>query len=488
MRTAAALLAATFAAAGAAPPAAGQEAAPQITAEGARAIAEDLKVYVEETFPPQMPPGFALAMEVSVEPAGNHYFLAMKDVRFDAAGLGRFEVGTITSRLVPLGGGRFDTDSRLPGRMELQPLGTPPLVIAVDDQDLRGVFDPAIWTFSEFDMRLDGLRVFAPGQPEGLAIESYLVSGGARGIGEQRFDYGMVAEVLGLRMDDPRMRLSLDRGWMDFQLGGLSFDEYLRFYEDYAEIMTAGTRPDGTLKPEGLLELANLFDRTGTVFGSFDYEVGMTGLEVAEAGEAVTLDEVIVRFAGGPFDARLSSLRFGVTIGPMSMTAGPPILPEGMEIDIAALDLPTGPLRQGMVAAMRADALGSTTQAEEAGQAILDALVAADSRLSLDSLAIRLPNSRLDASGELRVEPGALFGATGDGQVELRGLNALTAQLSADDEAAPLIAALTLLQTISRPETASDGAQVRRLDLRFDEQGQVLVNGADIAPLLEGLD
>jgi hypothetical protein len=172
----------------------------------------------------------------------------------------------------------------------------------------------------------------------------------------------------------------------------------------------------------------------------------------------------------------------------MTMTAGPPILPEGMEIAIAARDVPTGPLRDGTIAAMRADALGSRERSEQAGQAILDALVAADSRLSLDSLAIRLPNSRLDASGEFSVEPGALFGVTGEGQVELHGLNALTAQLSEEDEAAPLIAVLTLLQTVSRPATAGDGAPVRRLDVRLDEQGQVLVNDADIAPLLEGLD
>jgi hypothetical protein len=128
-------------------------------------------------------------------------------------------------------------------------------------------------------------------------------------------------------------------------------------------------------------------------------------------------------------------------------------------------------------------------RAEEAGPAVgrrvLDAMAAAGSRLALETLSLRMPESWLEAEGELRTDPASPFGATGEGWVDMAGVNDYLTGLAADgDGRTPLIAALTMLQTLARPEGGDDGIPIRRLEIELDEQGRVMVNGADIGPLL----
>ena len=485
---ASALLAACLACA-AAHSASAQDFEPEITLEGAQAIEADIKIWIRDYYGRQFPPGMELTMDIDVRPAEGRYALVLRDVRINAVGVGAFDFGTTTTELVPLENGWYDTDTRLPDRMVFSIPGESSLIVTIADQSFTGVFAPEVDNFADFDMRLDGISIAMAGQPHRMTIDSYHMRGEAEAVTEGRGDYEALFEIADFGFSSPDVRVSIEQIWADASLGGFAMHDYMEFYGDYVDIMMPAGALHGGINPLGIEQFADLLERTGTLFESFDYEVGVAGVEVDDAGDAFRLDEAVVRVAGGPFGPGRSAINLSLSIGPADAVPAEPLMPNEIDLEIAALNIPNQALWTGMIAALR---LGSTggdpTRAEQIGLEILGALAAAESRLSLGTLNLRTPDSWLEAAGELRTDSASLVGATGDGWIDMGGINAYLADLAAEREAAPLIAFLTVMQTVSRLETADRAMPYRRLEIELDGQGQVLVNGADIAPLLEGLD
>ena len=476
----------------AAEPASAQDVAPEITLEGAQAIEADIKIWVRNYYARQLPGTAELSMDINVRPANGYYILELRNIRIADAEFDAFEFdfGTATTELVPLENGRFETETRLSDRITFSGGGVAPLVITIADQTFTGVFAPEINNFASFDVRLDGISISMLGQPRPITIGSYDVQGEATGDDEARGDYTVFGQITDFRFETPEIRMSINEIWVDAWIGAFAMLEYMEFYGDYVEIlMPAGVVQPGGMSPSQNRSLADLLERTGTLFESLDYEIGVAGLAVEEAEETFRLEQAVVRWAAGPFGPGRSSMRLDLSIGPMTTMPVEPLLPYEIELDIAALDMPNQALWDGLIAAMRVDPVGAGSgQTEQIGLDLLDALAAAETSLSLDLLHLRTPDSWLQAGGELRTNVAAVLGATGDAWVDMGGLNAYLSALAAEDGATPLIAFLTVMQTVSRQETAGQSAPYRRLEIELDDQGQVLVNGADVSPLLEGLD
>jgi hypothetical protein len=469
--------------AGDAAPAASAASAAEVTPQGARDLALQIKRQLRYWYIADRAPGIAFSMSVDVSAADDRYRAIVKNMRFEVEGLGSLDLGTVAADLAPLPHGRFDVDATLPRRIVFRSRDGGRMEATAAGRAMRGVFDPALQTLTAFDMRLDGISASVAGEPGRFTVGSMLAWADSAEVAAGRFDYGSVMEIRDLLFESPDRHLAIDRIWVDAEVGGLALPGYMDFYDEYLDIlMPAEIEPGGAdraLSVDQAASFADLLERTERLFESVDYEIGLAGFETGN-GETFLLDEASLRFSGGPFGTGLSGLRFGLSVGPMTVAPRDPLMPNEIEIDIAVEDLPNRALWDGIIASMRAEEAGPAV-----GRRVLDAMAAAGSRLALETLSLRMPESWLEAEGELRTDPASPFGATGEGWVDMAGVNDYLTGLAADgDGRTPLITALTMLQTLARPEGGDDGIPIRRLEIELDEQGRVMVNGADIGPLL----
>ena len=163
-----------------------------------------------------------------------------------------------------------------------------------------------------------------------------------------------------------------------------------------------------------------------------------------------------------------------------------PFMPRRSQAELSLVELPMPLLRE--IVRDAAASLLSGEDGDEVARSLTDrheAIMASGAALDIGSLIIELQESAIFANGRIDLEPTAAFGAVGKAAVRLVGLNKLTEQVRALPEGSEIAAFLAFLQAIGQLEEGAGGLEVRRYELELAAEGTLLLNGADIGPILE---
>lgn len=170
-------------------------------------------------------------------------------------------------------------------------------------------------------------------------------------------------------------------------------------------------------------------------------------------------------------------------------------VPRQAKIDIALKDIPSRSVQalfwDGVEAAMLADPQGTDPLPlrdgevvfEEAMQRIAARLLQSGTNLSIDSFTITAPKGAIELGGGGIVDPQARYGMTGQGKLQVAGLDSFVKFLQTQPDGADAAAGITIFQMLGRETKAADGAAARDYDLLVDASGRMLINGTDLATL-----
>ncbi|MFM2045448.1 MAG: hypothetical protein RLY86_4024, partial [Pseudomonadota bacterium] len=275
---------------------------------------------------------------------------------------------------------------------------------------------------------------------------------------------------------------------------------------DIATMMEASarlqeTQPDpvtGKVPPERMDQmLAALGDMLGAYGHAGSLTMSLKGLEVVDGAESVRMESLTTGFAAGATDG---SGRLGMTLGFGGLALAPAqepaaLVPGSMAIDIALEQLPMAQLKPLLTEFMRLSA--DPSQMDAAGQVLamqmIAALSQAGSRLALADLKVETPGSGLTGSGAVTVDQAAALGATANVTFTIRNLDAAIQALGpkpgepTDPEAAGTLMALGMVQGFGQPGTDGEGRPVLTYRIQATPQGQLLLNGQDLAPMLQAM-
>jgi hypothetical protein len=171
-------------------------------------------------------------------------------------------------------------------------------------------------------------------------------------------------------------------------------------------------------------------------------------------------------------------------------------VPRQAKIDIALKDVPSRSVQalfwDGIEAAIVVDKPQATDPLplrdsevvfQETMQAIAARLLASSANLSIDSFTITAPKGAIELGGGGTVNPQARFGMTGQGKLQVAGLDGFVRFLQTQPDGADAAAGITVFQMLGRETKATDGVAARDYDLLVDLSGRMLINGTDLATL-----
>lgn len=169
-------------------------------------------------------------------------------------------------------------------------------------------------------------------------------------------------------------------------------------------------------------------------------------------------------------------------------------VPTQGRIDIALKDIPSRSIQalflDGIEAAIQAEKPGEADPLrngdaifEETMQKIGARLLQSGTNLSIDSFSIAAPKGAIELGGGGTVNPQARFGMTGQGKLQVAGLDGFVKFLQSRPDGADAAAGITIFQMLGRETKAADGVAARDYDLLVDASGRMLINGTDLATL-----
>ncbi len=166
-----------------------------------------------------------------------------------------------------------------------------------------------------------------------------------------------------------------------------------------------------------------------------------------------------------------------------------PFVPQRMQIDASVVSVPVELLRE----TVRQVAVGMMSGADRGdindglhGQ--LGKLMGTDAALQLESAIIEFEDSAAFFDGQASFDPSAAFGAVGKASVRLVGLENLIEKTQQLPDGPQIAAFLAFLLAAGQQEQGADDMSVRRYEVEMTAGGTVLLNGADIGPLLQQLN
>lgn len=220
----------------------------------------------------------------------------------------------------------------------------------------------------------------------------------------------------------------------------------------------------------------------GQLVGGIEVKLAMTGTQVVAMGEApASFDSMGMRLALSALDTPSAAINLeyaheGFTGAP---EVPPELVPRSATFDLGLTGLPVGALLAG--------ALESEP---DPIQAIMT-LAANAARLNIRKLSLDMPIGGLQISGIALAEPPTtpdgfpLARLTAD--IEVRNLDAIVNWMAGtvgEDERKNMLAGAAVFKLAGIEEKRADGAVLHRFAVVATSEGELTVNGKDIAPLL----
>jgi hypothetical protein len=167
------------------------------------------------------------------------------------------------------------------------------------------------------------------------------------------------------------------------------------------------------------------------------------------------------------------------------------LAPQQGRVDVTVTQLPVLALLTTLSADARGGArfvMGHDSPSSPITKSLLRTLRTNGTHVVLNALSVTAQALSLDATGAVTLSDRTKSGLFGTLDIDIAGLEVLIPRLAqmalGDPELAPLVPALTIVQAMGQQTRMPNGRAGRHFHVEFTLGGQMLVNGVDLAPLI----
>ena len=492
------------------------QAAPAVDDAGAKALAASLKKDLPRWFPPPSEDGegvgFEWQGEPTVKPAGDHYDVALPRLSAEDAEGTLFDIGTVLLSVTPKDDGQYGVSITLPSAIKVQNLDdndeyVDAATISIGKQSFTSTWSGTLETLLAVDAAYNDIAVSAADGKGKISVASMTMvqdlkpeagTGGATlWSGPAAFAFG------GLSVKDEKNKELV-------KIGGVTAEAtYTRV--DLTKVSALQKLSEQTAAKGAAPTSAELLPKLQGIFGGVSGAMRLSNLSVVnpEDGTTVTLGQLAFRSGLTDLDQALSTVSMGIEARDFTMTPSPApeaFTPRAFEMKLSVAKLPNSALWKAFTELAKAAEAeeapppkkGAKTKAapppssEMVMQQAMAAMGEAGTELRIDALNLDTPATAGTATGAVKVATQAAFGVTGGATVLLRGIDAAVKAMQPapgakpDKETQDLLGGLAMVQAMGQAGKDDTGADIRTYKFEVTEAGQLLLNGADMTPLLAG--
>jgi hypothetical protein len=492
------------------------QAAPAVDDAGAKALAASLKKDLPRWFPPPSEDGegvgFEWQGEPTVKPAGDHYDVALPRLSAEDAEGTLFDIGTVLLSVTPKDDGQYGVAITLPSAIKVQNLDdndeyVDAATISIGKQSFTSTWSGALETLLAVDAAYNDIAVSAADGKGKISVASMTMvqdlkpeagTGGATlWSGPAAFAFG------GLSVQDEKKKELV-------KIGGVTAEAtYTRV--DLTKVSALQKLSEQTAAKGVAPTSAELLPKLQGMFGGISGAMRLSNLSFVnpEDGTQVSLGQLAFRSGLTDLDQAMSTVSMGMEARDFSMTPSPApaaFTPRAFEVKLSVAKLPNSALWKAFTELAKA-AEAEETQPKKGAKAkaappppssemvmqqAMAAMGEAGTELRIDALNLDTPATAGTATGAVKVATQAAFGVTGGATVLLRGIDAAVKAMQPapgakpDKETQDLLGGLAMVQAMGQAGKDDTGADVRSYKFEVTEAGQLLLNGADMTPLLAG--
>ncbi|MFS2011842.1 hypothetical protein ACCD06_18470 [Azospirillum sp. CT11-132] len=492
------------------------QAAPAVDDAGAKALAASLKKDLPRWFPPPSEDGegvgFEWQGEPTVKPAGDHYDVALPRLSAEDAEGTLFDIGTVLLSVTPKDDGQYGVAITLPSAIKVQNLDdndeyVDAATISIGKQSFTSTWSGALETLLAVDAAYNDIAVSAADGKGKISVASMTMvqdlkpeagTGGATlWSGPAAFAFG------GLSVQDEKKKELV-------KIGGVTAEAtYTRV--DLTKVSALQKLSEQTAAKGVAPTSAELLPKLQGMFGGISGAMRLSNLSFVnpEDGTQVSLGQLAFRSGLTDLDQAMSTVSMGMEARDFSMTPSPApaaFTPRAFEMKLSVAKLPNSALWKAFTELAKA-AEAEETQPKKGAKAkaappppssemvmqqAMAAMGEAGTELRIDALNLDTPATAGTATGAVKVATQAAFGVTGGATVLLRGIDAAVKAMQPapgakpDKETQDLLGGLAMVQAMGQAGKDDTGADVRSYKFEVTEAGQLLLNGADMTPLLAG--
>ena len=464
----------------------------EITQEGADEIRQALVTYIDESLA-DLAVDVDFAGEIEVIPAGDAYEATLPEatLRFDGGSIVGEEIDLT---LIPLDNGWYDARWTLPERVTIEEGGEAGFVV-IGNQSSEGVFAPAFETFMSMDVVLEAIEVIPPPGEEGsLSLERLSLNGNSQDLGGQRYsgNYTFAAEGFNFVGEPGREALEIGELRFDWSVTDLDFPAYFEFQQalEALRVQAEAQSSQGQPPVDLFAQASSLLAETPALLDGIRARYRIDDIVVIDGTQNVDIES-------GSFALYLEGLRgssstFGIelTTDEIAVVPAPPeaqFFPIETRARLALVDLPNEQLLNILSQFLTsAGQMGPDAAAMMAGLSLQQAVMAGGSTLQVQEVVVVTETASLDLMGEVVPDQAAAFGVVANATMTIAGLPDLIAELqqTLGVDAQEPVQVLTVLQTMGAQTMDDTGRDVRTYEFEVLQTGQILLNGADMAPLM----
>ncbi len=444
-------------------------------------IRTGLRDWLAETLP-QSRAGLTAALdgEIAVTASGTGFRADLPPVRLSLGAAGSsLLIDAVTVELQPLVSGGYAANWRLPDRIDLQAADGAVATISIGGQSGHGLYAPDLALMLSTDLELRDIRIAVPGRPAHLALDSLTTAlrydAVAGGVFDQTTEL-RIGGLVGLKPDGSQaVRIA------SIALSGGARGIDLAAWRDLRTALQSslGHRPkSSTPQTETVGQQAILDSYRGTHRirdASFDID-----------GDPLRIGDGALDFVIDGLDSGASSLTVAFSLSGIDLPAAMgPMMPREMAVDLEISGLPTERLFEALTAVAGGAGLSpSNNPMALFGLYLQDTMMTSGAQIAINEVLVVGDDTRLRLAGVVNPTYAAPLGLTAELELSISGLGDMVAAAQENPGDPQTLQQLTLLQMVGTPGADPDGTAVLRYVLDITQQGQLLLNGADLLPAL----
>jgi len=430
---------------------------------------------------------------ITVVPDGALYRVTLPAGRTVASDDGTLHFGAIEIDLTPMDNGWYDARWRLPESYRIEPTYGSGAMISIGGQSGQAVFAPDFQSIMSMDAELSAIEVADDDDQARLTIDRISVVSRTTEVSPGIYDAQSTSRLDNLRFAESNGRNSVELS--DVEITAVSDNARmaeLAEFQQRANALTMGIESSNDINQINteIASFAELIESMPTLLAGVRVEVRHGPVSVVDFGDRFTMNEGRLSMTLDGLDEELS--RFALTLGSDGVDISDPdiarLLPRETRFRLAVIDLPNSELVQLGIGTLRS--MGTTDPAMAmlmASGGFQQALSGAGSTVEIGPIRIASDIASIDLEGELRPNAASPYGVTGEADMVATGLDTLIAEIQKTTGDQQAIQMLTLLQSLGAAAPDANGRSVRTYAFRIDSSGTVLLNGADIMPLIGGM-
>ena len=463
----------------------------QVNEETAEEIRRALKVWVGQNLQSgNSSHTMELDGQISVVPQGGLYRATLPGGRALIPGEGTVHFGETAIDMTPLDNGWYDTTWQFPDSYRIEPNYDSPVLITIGGQSGTGVFAPEFQTLMSMDAELTAITAAEAEGDARLTIDRVTAVGQSTEVSSGVYDQDSTLRLNGIRFTENNGRNSFELS--EAAVTVTTDDGRLAELADFQRRSNALTLEiERSHDPEqvsaALGSFADLMETMPILMAGAGMEMRFGTVTVSDYGDEFTMDAGLFSVAMDGLDKDLSEVAIMASSDGMSVNDPEvaKVIPNETRFRLALTDLPNAELVQIGIGTMRS--MGTTDPAMAmlmASGGLQQALATADSTVEIGPIRIASATSSIDLEGVLRPDASSPYAVVGEVDMVATGLDTLITQLQTVGGDPEVIQVLTLMQTLGAQAPDADGRTVRTYALRLDNTGKLLLNGADVMPLI----